>query len=189
MILNRTTAPAALISTADAKEHLRVDFTAEDTLIDGYVAAAVSKLDGPSGAVGKALVTQSWTMQRERITGRCAVVLPVVPFQSLTSVSYYDSDNQSQTLLVADFTVYAEEDNARLVPDIGTNWPAMYDRPDALTIVWAAGFGAASAVPANIVVAAKQALTFLYENRGDEDMAIPRSIADLAGVSRIGWVG
>lgn len=189
MILNRTVAPSALIALGDMKTHLRVDGFEDDLLIANLIAAATEALDGPYGMIGKCLVTQTWQMQMERVTGRSEVYLPAVPFQSLTSLTYYDADNASQSLTVGDFTVYSEQDRAWIVPDIGTNWPVMYDRPDALTVTWSAGFGAASAVPQNIKHAAMQMVSHLYENRGDEAVSMPYSVKDLAGISRIGWVG
>ncbi len=189
MILNRTAAPSALVTTADAKAALRVDYSDDDTLIDGYIAAAAEALDGPYGKIGKALLTQTRELKREPITGRNALYFPAVPLQSVSSMSYFDKDNASQSLTVGDFTIYSEEDKAWIVPDIGTNWPVMYDRPDALTVTFVAGFGASSDVPENIMVAAKQLVAHMHEHRGDEAVDMPAMVEPLSGVSRLGWFG
>lgn len=58
MILKRTTAPAAEpILLATAKEHLRITHAAEDSLIPIYISAAVAKLDGKNGLLGRAMIT------------------------------------------------------------------------------------------------------------------------------------
>ena len=190
--LTRTTAPAsALISTADAKAHCRVDHDDDDTFIDGLVSAAQRVLDGPQGMVGKALVTQSWTLTRERLMGRDRLQIPVMPFGSVTTLRYYDADNVEQTANVAnDYTVFGNEDYGYIEPV--TAWPAMYDRPDALELVFVAGYGGLSAVPANIIHAAKMMVGHWYENReAVVDYSVnnvPIAVHDLVNIDRIGWV-
>lgn len=193
MILNRTSAPVAdLVSLADAKAHLRVDHTDEDTLIQAYIDAATATLDGPHGLVGKALVQQTWAATCAPLTGRTAFAAPVTPLLSIVSVSYYDRDNAGQSIDVNDLTVLGEEDMAYIVPDIGTNWPAMYARPDAMTVTWTAGYGATAAdVPANIVQAAKFLVAIWHMHRAapEREERLPPAVEALVGVSRRGWIG
>ena len=59
-----TSAPAALISVADFKTHAHIDHSDEDPYIEGVVAAATAHLDGYAGALGRALVTQTWKIER-----------------------------------------------------------------------------------------------------------------------------
>lgn len=195
MILNRTSAPATpIVSTSDAKAHLRVDTSDDDTYIAGLVGVATAVLDGPYGRVGKALITQTWAYSMWPVCGRYAVRFPVVPLQSISSMAYFDADNVSQSLTVGDFTVYSDEDTAEIVPGIGTYWPVMYDRPDALTITAVCGFGdAPSDLPENIVHAAKLIIGAYYEGReavtGGQMMPLPMGVDALVNVSRVGWVG
>lgn len=194
MILNRTIAPSQLLPTADAKAHLRVDSSVDDALIDTYIAAAEAHLDGPNGRVGKPLGTQTWTMARERVTGRTWVKIPLAPVQSVTAISYYDSDETSQSLTVSDFDILKNEDAAWIRPKSNTNWPTMYDRPDALTLTVQCGFGAVSDVPENIMQAVRFLLSHYYENRESvvmnaKPVVVPQAVDDLIGQSRVGWIG
>lgn len=190
--LTRSTAPAsALISTADAKAHCRVDHSDDDSYIDGLVAVAEGALDGPHGMVGKALITQSWTLTREPLMGKDRLDLPVTPYQSVTSLRYYDADNVQQTANVAnDYIVFGNDDYGYIEPV--TAWPAMYDRPDAIELVFVVGFGNASAVPQNIIHAAKMMVGHWYENReAVVDYSVnnvPMAVHDLVNIDRIGWV-
>ncbi len=60
--LTRTVAPAVtVVSSSEAKAHLRVEHTADDTYIAGLIAAAEATIDGPHG-IGVAMVTQTWAM-------------------------------------------------------------------------------------------------------------------------------
>lgn len=51
----------APITLTEAKTQTRVDHDDEDLLLQHYIDAA-SLLDGPTGLVGRCLVTQSWQM-------------------------------------------------------------------------------------------------------------------------------
>lgn len=63
MIPVRTKAPTTpVVSLADLKAHLRVDHSAEDTLITSYEAAAVAHLDGYRGMLGRCIAEQEWTV-------------------------------------------------------------------------------------------------------------------------------
>jgi uncharacterized phiE125 gp8 family phage protein len=57
----RTVAPASTpVSLSEAKAHLRVTSSAEDAVIQMYLDAAVSYLDGWAGVLGRCMVTQTW---------------------------------------------------------------------------------------------------------------------------------
>lgn len=49
-----------LVSLADAKLHLRIDHTEEDTLIGGLIATASGFLDGPGRVLGRAGIRRVW---------------------------------------------------------------------------------------------------------------------------------
>ena len=196
-ILTLSTAPSALLTTAEAKAHLRVDHNDDDTYIDGLVSAAAAVLDGPNGMVGKALATQQWTLTRAPLYGAEILWLPVVPFGSVVSIAYYDADNVQQTLatdeaIAAVFSTAGSEDWGQVSPV--TAWPAMYARADALTIVFSAGYGNPADVPANLLHAAKMLIGHWYENRetvvvGTIASELPMAVRALVDIHRIGWAG
>lgn len=188
MISNRTVAPDPVVTSAVAKEHLQIEGNDHDVVIDGVVAAATEYVEQASG---KCLGAQTWEFKCAALSGRSGFVFPKTPLISVTSLTYFDKDNASQSLAVDDFTVYSEEDHAWLVPDIGTNWPTMYARPDALTVVAQFGF---SSVPPNLRAAINLMAGHLFENRdavviGSSAVSLPMGVEHLIGVSRVGWVG
>ena len=187
-VLTQTVAPATdLFTVDDARGWLRVDATDEDTLIGGVIKAATLLLDGPYGHVGKALITQTWAYTRAPLNGRQALKFPLTPFASLTSVTYFDSDNTSQPL--GDILeIFKEDDFAYIRPKIDNEWPSMYQREDAMTVTAVCGFGSASAVPENIIVAGKMLTAHLFEHRGDELHEVPPMIAMLVDKDRVGWL-
>lgn len=186
MALVRTGDPDALLTVVDAKAHLRVDHSDDDSYITGLIDVAADVLDGNTGEIGKALVTQTWTWTGPRPFGDFH--LPVEPVQSITSIKYYDADNVQQTLTLSDYML----DDDQLKPKRGVSWPVAYDRDDAYEIVFVAGYGDASDVPAGIIHAAKLILSHYYETREDAlDMPkteIPRSARHLIDRHKSGWI-
>lgn len=80
------TAPAILpISLVEAKAHLHVDNTADDTLITALIRAAVGHLDGWTGILGRCLEEQTW--QQDFDSFRPCLHLPLAPVISITGVT------------------------------------------------------------------------------------------------------
>lgn len=179
MLLERTTAPAEpIISTADAKAHLRVEHTADDTLIAGLVSAVAGALEGRQGFLNRSLVTQSWTWKLPFFPIGTELHLPMLPLRSVTSIKYYDQANVQQTLSADAYYVYPGVELGYIkLKDTGA-WPSTYERDDAVEVVYETGYGAASALPPSIVAAAKLMLTRLYAKRGDEGASEHVSLTD-----------
>lgn len=159
------TAPAATpVSLTEAKAHCRVDHDDDDALITALIAAAVGHLDGWTGVLGRALVTQKW---REQFGGfgaaLCALRLALAPVANIESVVYVDFDGQ-HTLDPARYVVVSEALGCALRPASGWNWPPTARRFDAVTVTYVAGTPAAD-VPAPIKAAILLIVGHLYQHR------------------------
>lgn len=94
----RTVPPAETpVSLADAKVHLRVDHGDDDTYIGAIVAAATEHLDGWNGILGRCLVTQTWTLDRDEA---CDFV---APFPNTTLVSEATTDGVTTATFTAGY--------------------------------------------------------------------------------------
>ncbi|AOY88648.1 hypothetical protein BKP64_10960 [Marinobacter salinus] len=193
-ILKRTVKPSApVVSLADVKLDLRVDHTFEDTLIQSLIDAAVQYLEAPSGVLGKAFITQVWEMSTRGPDDDCRIYLPVTPVQAIDAISYFDSDNVEQSLTVTDFHLYGDENWAYITPKNDVEWPDLFDRLDAITVTFTAGFGAAeSFVPETIRQVVRLLVTHWYINRSAVDTGtiateIPMAAQSLIAVNRKGW--
>lgn len=193
-ILKRTTPPSVMpVALADAKLDLRVDQADEDTLIDSLIAAATDYLEAPNGAINKAFTTQTWTLSVKCPDRNYRIWLPVTPVQSITSISYYDADNVQQTLTVSDFYFHGDEDWAYIEPKQGVTWPATYDRLDAITVEFVAGFGAsADDVPQTIRQCVRLLVGHWYQNRSAVEVGtitseLPVAVDALISLNRKGW--
>lgn len=171
MALIQATAPAiAPVSLAEVKAFLRIDEAIEDTEIQRMLDAALAMADGADGGLGRALITQSWTLKLDAFQAEIPIPLP--PLQSVTSIQYIDGAGVSQTVDAADYQVVGAGDAAPawVKPAYGKSWPSTRDQPEAVTIAFTAGYGGASDVPAPIRQAIEQAAADLYTFRGLTDL-------------------
>lgn len=89
MRLIRTVAPDGMpLTVAQARAQAEYDSDHRDDLIADYIAAAVDLIDGPTGILGRAIVTQTWRLELDRWPA--CLIVPVEPVQSI-SVSYLDA--------------------------------------------------------------------------------------------------
>ena len=161
----RTVAPtAALISLSEAKLHCRVDHTADDSLVTALIAAATDYLDGYSGILGRALITQTWQMDFASFDD--PMRLRLGNLIAVTGVTYYDSSNSQQTLSSSVYAALSDGIGPYLTLKSGQAWPSIYTRNDAVRVTWTAGYGAAASnVPVPIQQAALLLIGQWYDNR------------------------
>jgi uncharacterized phiE125 gp8 family phage protein len=148
-----------------AKDHLRVDHTAEDDLISAQVAAAIGYAEEFNGW---SLVTQT----REEAfdcfpCGRRVIELSRPPLRSVASISYVDADGLPATLDPASYVVDTASQPGRVGLAYGANWPRCRHQLGAVRIVYEAGFGTPDKVPEMAVAAIKLVLGKLYLHRSD----------------------
>lgn len=152
-----------VVSTDEAKAQCRVTHTDDDTLIAGYVAAAISLLDGWSGILGRCLVTQSWRVDRAEWSG--AIRLPF-PNCSNVVVKYSDTSDVEQTVSTSLYQVYEDSRSTLVWFRKAFTSPSLYDdRVDPIRISFDAGYGDAEDVPEAIKQAIKLLVGHWYENR------------------------
>lgn len=167
-----TVPPAILpVSLVEAKEHLIVEVDDHDDLITGLIEAATAYLDGWSGILGRALITQSW---RQEFNGFDNLRLALAPIQYEpaasppvpVTVSYYDS---AGAVVAVDDDLYAALSDSigpYVALNAGQSWPTAYDRADAVSVTYVAGYGpAATDVPAPLRHAIKMLVAHWWENR------------------------
>jgi uncharacterized phiE125 gp8 family phage protein len=193
-ILKRVSAPAKKpVTLTDAKLDCRVDHEFEDTLIESLIAAATDYLDVPNGVIGKALITQTWSLSLPLPDRLYRIHLPVTPVQSIQSITYYDAENQTQSLAVEDFYFHGDEDWAYIEPKDHVNWPGVYDRLDAITVTFVAGFGPEPEdVPETIRQAIRLLVVHWFTNRSAVNLGtiateIPMAAQSLIAINRKGW--
>jgi uncharacterized phiE125 gp8 family phage protein len=183
--LQVVTAPALeALSLEEAKRHVRVELDGTDE--DDYLRALLlAARDWADGETSKALLTQTLALRLDRFP--CShIYLPRPPLQSVTSITYLDSNGTLQTLAAAKYQVVG----ARVTPDAhapcgyvqsayGESWPSTYPVPECVTITYIAGWLSAEAVPQRIKQAMLLMIGDLYALRERTVLAATVATLDL----------
>ena len=165
----------------EAKLHLRVDFDEDDMLIASLITAARQAAET---LTGRQFVTARWKMVLDSFPGPSlmgvpagqsfslpghAVLLPKCPVQSVIAINYLDMGGALQTMPASSYTVDAACEPARITPVFGQIWPPTLPQIGSVGVIFDAGYGAASDVPAGIKSWIKLRVGSLYSHR--EEMA------------------
>tara|TARA_R100001163_G_scaffold26841_1_gene21832 strand:+ start:550 stop:1128 length:579 start_codon:yes stop_codon:yes gene_type:complete len=156
-----TAASTFPISLTEAKSHLKVDTSADDTYITSIIKAA--------------------TQLSEEYTNRFFINTTVKQFASsfkeietlfkskvsaVNHVKYYDSDNTLQTLAPSVYNKQLEYEPAQIQLAYNKSYPKITKRNDAVEVEYTVGYGgSASDVPEIIKQAILLTIGNFYENR------------------------
>ena len=175
------------VTLAEAKTHLRVDGTAEDTLVASLIVT--SRLHVEAG-IGLALVTQSWSYFLDCWPPGPALKLPLRPVQTIDAVRLYDDNAVVTTLPPASYLLDGASAPARLVRQGATQWPNPGRVANGIEVAFTAGFGNAAAnVPSPIRQAILLLVAHWYEHRtplelGAQAQPVPDMVGELLGPYR-----
>ena len=134
--------PAIPVLTLDeAKAYLEHIDDDHDDMIRRLIAAAIEKLDGRDGLLGRALHPQTWELVEPAFPCR-EIELPLPPTIEVLTVAYLDGNRIEQELTEdEDFRIIPGGwEGHVLVPALGRSWPAPASEPDALRIRFRAGY-------------------------------------------------
>jgi hypothetical protein len=201
------TAPAVEpVTLAEAKLHLRVDFTDDDTLITMLIGAARVAAEN---ICRRAFVTQKWDLYldafpRQNFYGVLPGYAPLdqfvpsvlqaqrgyairfrggkleLPFPTLQSVEYIKYKDATGAWITLDPSLYTVDNASEpgvLTPAPDQYWPNTQNIMNAVQIGYTAGYGDAAAVPAGIKSWILLRVGALYENR--EEVAVGQRVTVL----------
>ena len=194
--LSITTEPTVeLWTTAELKTKLRIDIATDDTLIAGWNTAARKYAEA---FTGRTFVNTTYSLRLDQFPNSAwrsncqypaAISLPRPPLSSVTSIAYLDTAGASQTLTVTtDYVAYSVHEPGIITPAYGTSWPSTYPVPQAVTIAYVGGYGAAATtVPMSIREAVAIMVSEMYQARLNMGALteIPQAAKDLLWTERI----
>jgi uncharacterized phiE125 gp8 family phage protein len=163
--LRIVTAPASEpVTLAEAKAHLRLESTEDDTYVSVLILAARQHVEE---VCWRGVVTQTREAVLEAFPYEDAVELPGGNLGAITSATYVDADGVTQTL---DGDVYEADTVSvpgRLVLSYDQTWPSTRSQWDAVRVQYTVGWAVAD-VPAPIKQALLLLVAHFYEQRNPE---------------------
>ena len=144
---------------------MRVSNTREDDFIRDCILDAWSFIDGPNGMVRRAVLPQTWQFTTPSF--RVGWLMPVQRAREIVSIRYWSEAGEDTAIAAANFFLAPHRD------EIGTTlffrrsyvFPRVYDRHDAITVTFTAGFRDVTAVPRVFRRALQLIAAHLYDNR------------------------
>ena len=117
--LEIVTAPASEpITISDVKCHARVDTEDEDLLISQMIKAARISLER---IMNRTFVNTTFDYFLDHFPA--VILLPRAPLNSVTSITYLDSNGDSQTLASTEYSTDLKSEPGRIIPAPTKSWP------------------------------------------------------------------
>jgi uncharacterized phiE125 gp8 family phage protein len=160
------------VTLAEAKAHCRVEVADDDAYITALITAVRQVAEQE---LQRTLTTSTYKLVLPGFTAK-SIELPYPVLQSVTSLKYWDAAGVQQTMLN---TLYrldtVSQPGSVTVIDA---WPATQDRPDAVEIIYVAGWINAAAVPQSIKHWMLMRVETLYDARAD--FSVGRSLVSIS---------
>lgn len=163
-----TAATIKALTVAEAKAHLNVTHTEDDSLISDYIDAATKVIED---RCRRCFVEQTRRLvmtgfdDRRYVHDR-VIYPPRSPLNSVSSITYIATDATTTTLASSDYIVSAYESPGRISEGYSATWPATYGVADDVTVTYLVGSSTTTAgVPANVKQAIRMLVAHWYRNR------------------------
>ncbi len=177
----KTAASTYPLSLTEVKNHLKVSVSTDDDLITALRDSAILWVEE---YLDRQLMSATWYLYLDHLYR--LIDVKKNPVTAVTSILYYDSDNSEQTLDTDLYDVDIISEPSRICRAYSQVYPITYDRPNAVTVEFTAGYTNAALVPEPIKSAILLMIGHNYENRGDEGhRRYPKAITDLLDMYRI----
>jgi len=154
MALNIPQATESSVSLSDFKQWSRITKNQDDVLIRGLLLAAQNHAEN---FMNRLTVSRTVTQTLDSFES-CS--LGLAPFNSVSSVTYLDEDEVTQTLPASNYYTLVTGEAGTIY--FQNELPTLLDRPQSITVTFTAG---TDEVPEVIQTAIKLLAAHLYENR------------------------
>jgi len=185
-----TAASTFPVSLTEAKAHLKVDTTADDTYIESLIKAATQLSEEYTNRFFiNTVIDQTCSSFKELET------LFKSKVNDVQYVKYYDSDNSLQTLSATVYDKMLSYEPSQIQLADGQSFPSITKRNDAVIARYTVGYGSsASDVPEIIKQAILLTIANFYENRssvviGRIATELPQNVKWLLNTYKVQIVG
>lgn len=157
-----------VLSLDDAKSHLNITHSQQDTLIQSYIDAAIAEAESYTS---RSLKIYNVTIKLSSFMDE--LVLTLTPYLDALVIKYFDETNTEQTLDPANYVLGYHFGEPLIYYNDLSALPSVYDRQDAVTITYEAGYGLQT-MPTQFTQFCKLLVGTFYEYRTDSVNNLPR---------------
>lgn len=181
------------VTLAEAKLFLRVDHTADDTLINALIPTATAVVEN---FTNRKLISQTWDyfldgfpMNKnqpwwdgvregrlsEMLTACRYITVPLSPISAVTYIKTFDDADAEYTMPSGDYQFDGSSEPGRVALRMSAVWPATVLRPmNGVVVRCVVGYSSAASVPSPLKQALLDVLTQMYQCRGEYDGQISK---------------
>lgn len=151
-LISVTPPTAEPIDLADAKLHLRVNFSTDDSLVSAWISAA---RDYAENFTRKQICTARWKQVMDAFPygygssygnpysrPDSTIYLERGPVLQVVSINYTDTQGVTQTVPAANYVVDYASDPVRIMPVFGQIWPIPIPQIGSVWVIFDAGYAA-----------------------------------------------
>ena len=124
------------VTIEDAKLHLDLDDSYYDSQLDRLIHVCTRRLEQDTR---RSLVTQTHVLSMDTFPSNGIIELPTAPVQSVTSVTYVDTNDATQTF--TEFTLDSNNTPSRIVLNDGESFPTVRAHYDDVKVTYISGYG------------------------------------------------
>tara|TARA_R110001583_G_scaffold64231_9_gene186865 strand:- start:628 stop:1215 length:588 start_codon:yes stop_codon:yes gene_type:complete len=124
------------VTVEDARLHLDLDDNYYDSQLDRLIDVARRRVEQDTR---RSLVTQTHVLSMDTFPTNGIIELPTAPIQSVTSVTYVDTNDATQTF--TEFTLDSNNTPSRLVLNDGESFPTVRAHYDDVKVTYVSGYG------------------------------------------------
>lgn len=165
MKLAQTVAAAtAPITLAEARTWLSMQtgVTTDDAAITAIILEVTAYLEARLN--GRKLIDQTWEIQLDAVEVVDEIYLPILPLSSITKIEVTTDAGAESTVNASNYQ-YRVGQAPRIVLSPTGEWPDMREY-DSMVITAVVGYGAAAALPDDLVQLVKDLTLFRYASKG-----------------------
>ena len=126
------------VTVEDARLHLDLDDNYYDSQLDRLIEVARRRVEQDTR---RSLITQTHVLSMDTFPSNGIIELPTAPVQSVTSVTYVDTADATQTFSASKYSVDSSNTPSRLIVNASEDFPTVRGHYDDVKVTYVSGYG------------------------------------------------
>jgi uncharacterized phiE125 gp8 family phage protein len=158
------------VELPEVKKHCRIDDTSDDAYLQELIYSAQDQLKSEYDLY---LNEETYDLWLDEFPSH-EIEIWKWPVNLITSIKYYDTNGDAQTVSTDDYSADLYGKPARIIPAYGYTWPVAQDILNTVQVRFTTGFISPAVIPADIKSAMYLIIKDRFDNREDKGRRFPR---------------